>query len=143
VPLDEFLDAFLFTRFEPNGMVEGNPHIKMTTSIIDYIFRELAITYLERHETGPRLPEDLRGDALHNEGGDEPEFEDEEVVEERLIEATPPPLAKAFRTPRSTHLRPMPEAGNGPSLKNGNGPALALHTSPRRRQGAPRPPQGL
>ena len=50
VPLDEFVDAFLFTRFEPNGVVQGNPHIKMTTSIIDYIFRELAITYLGRHD---------------------------------------------------------------------------------------------
>ncbi len=50
VPLEEFVDAFLFTRFEPNGVVQGNPHIKMTTSIIDYIFRELAITYLGRHD---------------------------------------------------------------------------------------------
>ena len=50
VPLDEYVDAFLFTRFEPNGVVQGNPHIKMTTSIIDYIFRELAITYLGRHD---------------------------------------------------------------------------------------------
>ena len=50
VPLEEFVDAFLFTRFEPNGIVQGNPHIKMTTSIIDYIFRELAITYLGRHD---------------------------------------------------------------------------------------------
>src|SRR5262249_43178226 len=46
VPLEEYVDAFVFTRFEPNGVVQGNPHIKMTTSIIDYIFRELAITYL-------------------------------------------------------------------------------------------------
>src|SRR5262249_1448303 len=43
VPLEEFVDAFLFTRFEPNGIVQGNPYIKMSTSIIDYIFRELAI----------------------------------------------------------------------------------------------------
>ena len=50
VPLEEFVDAFLFTRFEPNGIVQGNPHIKMSTSIIDYIFRELAITYLGRHD---------------------------------------------------------------------------------------------
>ena len=55
VPLEEFVDAFLFTRFEPNGMVQGNPHIKMTTSIIDYIFRELAITYLGR-TTWPTCP---------------------------------------------------------------------------------------
>src|SRR5205823_6161406 len=46
VPLEEYVDAFLFTRFEPNGIVQGNPYIKMSTSIIDYIFRELAITYL-------------------------------------------------------------------------------------------------
>jgi ribonucleoside-diphosphate reductase alpha chain len=50
VPLDEFCDAFLFTKFEPAGMVTGNDHIKMASSIIDYIFRELAITYLGKHE---------------------------------------------------------------------------------------------
>ena len=68
VPLEEFVDAFLFTRFEPNGMVQGNPHIKMTTSIIDYIFRELAITYLGRHDLAHVEPEDLRGDAMHRRG---------------------------------------------------------------------------
>src|SRR5690606_34917917 len=50
VPLEEFVDAFVFTRFEPNGVVIGNPHIKMATSIIDYVFRELAVTYLDRHD---------------------------------------------------------------------------------------------
>lgn len=50
VPLDEFVDAFVFTKFEPSGMVNGNPHIKMTTSVMDYIFRELAISYLGRHD---------------------------------------------------------------------------------------------
>ncbi len=48
VPLEEFVDAFVFTRFEPNGIVGGNDQIKMTTSVIDYLFRELAITYLDR-----------------------------------------------------------------------------------------------
>jgi ribonucleoside-diphosphate reductase alpha chain len=57
VPLEEYVDAFLFTRFEPNGMVQGNPYIKMTTSIIDYIFRELAVTYLGRHELAQVPPE--------------------------------------------------------------------------------------
>jgi ribonucleoside-diphosphate reductase alpha chain len=111
VPLEEFVDAFLFTRFEPNGMVQGNPHIKMTTSIIDYIFRELAISYLERHDLAHVEPEDLRGDAMHREK--EPEFESEEVVGERVVEAKPP--AKAFATPRSGHLHPLPENGNGHS----------------------------
>ncbi|MCB1322498.1 MAG: vitamin B12-dependent ribonucleotide reductase, partial [Leptospiraceae bacterium] len=64
VPLEEFVDAFVFTRFEPNGMVQGNPHIKMSTSIIDYVFRELAITYLGRNDLAQVQPEDLRADAI-------------------------------------------------------------------------------
>ncbi len=110
VPLEEFVDAFLFTRFEPNGVVQGNPHIKMTTSIIDYIFRELAITYLGRHDLAQVSEEDLRGDALHRQKK-EPEFESEELVAERIIE--PQAAARPFATPRSGHLRPLPENGNG------------------------------
>jgi ribonucleoside-diphosphate reductase alpha chain len=111
VPLDEFVDAFIFTRFEPNGMVQGNPHIKMTTSIIDYIFRELAITYLGRHDLAHVEEEDLRGDAMHREL-DEPEFESEEVVEDRVVEPKKP-VSKAFVTPRTDHLKPLPDTSNG------------------------------
>jgi ribonucleoside-diphosphate reductase alpha chain len=50
VPLEEFVEAFTFTRFEPAGLVRGNSKIKNATSILDYIFRELAISYLERNE---------------------------------------------------------------------------------------------
>ena len=50
VPLEEFVEAFTFTRFEPAGLVRGNSTIKNATSILDYIFRELAISYLERNE---------------------------------------------------------------------------------------------
>jgi len=46
VPLREFVETFIFTRFAPQGMVEGNPHLKMATSILDYVFRVLAIEYL-------------------------------------------------------------------------------------------------
>ena len=60
VPLEEFVDAFVFTRFEPNGMVKGNDRIKMATSIIDYVFRELAITYLGRTDLAHVPDEDLR-----------------------------------------------------------------------------------
>ncbi len=63
VPLDEFVEAFTFTRFEPNGMVIGNDHIKMSTSVIDYVFRELAISYLGRHDLAQVQPEDLRNDS--------------------------------------------------------------------------------
>jgi ribonucleoside-diphosphate reductase alpha chain len=115
VPLDEFVDAFLFTRFEPNGSVQGNPHIKMTTSIIDYIFRELAITYLGRHDLAHVEPEDLRGDAMHEET-EEPEFVSEEVVAERVVD----PTKGDIDTPRTTHLRPLPN-GNGHKTEGDNG----------------------
>jgi ribonucleoside-diphosphate reductase alpha chain len=50
VPLEEFVEAFTFTRFEPAGLVQGNDTIKNATSILDYIFRELAVSYLGRHD---------------------------------------------------------------------------------------------
>jgi ribonucleoside-diphosphate reductase alpha chain len=50
VPLEEFVDAFIATRFEPAGAVEGNEKIKRATSILDYIFRELAVSYLRRDD---------------------------------------------------------------------------------------------
>ena len=59
VPLEEFVEAFTFTRFEPQGMVTGNDTIKMSTSILDYIFRELAISYLDRNDLGHVGPDDL------------------------------------------------------------------------------------
>ena len=50
VPLEEFVEAFTFTKFEPSGEVKGNTEIKFTTSILDYIFKELAISYLGRDD---------------------------------------------------------------------------------------------
>ncbi|MGD9615250.1 MAG: vitamin B12-dependent ribonucleotide reductase [Alphaproteobacteria bacterium] len=59
VPLEEYVEAFTFTRFEPSGIVQGNDTIKMATSIIDYIFRELAISYLGRTDLAHVEPADL------------------------------------------------------------------------------------
>jgi ribonucleoside-diphosphate reductase alpha chain len=64
VPLEEFVEAFTFTRFEPSGMVEGNDAIKMATSILDYIFRELAISYLGRNDLAHIQPNDLQPDTV-------------------------------------------------------------------------------
>ena len=64
VPLEEFVEAFTFTRFEPSGPVEGNEAIKMATSILDYIFRELAVSYLSRNDLSHANPEDLMPDSL-------------------------------------------------------------------------------
>ncbi|MFY8094169.1 MAG: vitamin B12-dependent ribonucleotide reductase [Niveispirillum sp.] len=75
VPLEEYVEAFTFTRFEPSGMVQGNDAIKMSTSILDYVFRELAISYLGRNDLAHATPEDLmpdtmgRGDAQANLAG--------------------------------------------------------------------------
>jgi ribonucleoside-diphosphate reductase alpha chain len=64
VPLDEFVEAFTFTRFEPAGVVEGNDAIKMSTSLIDYIFRELAISYLGRNDLAHVQPADILPDTV-------------------------------------------------------------------------------
>ena len=63
VPLEEFVEAYTFTRFEPSGMVEGNDTIKMATSVVDYIFRELAISYLGRTDLAHVSPDDLAPDT--------------------------------------------------------------------------------
>ena len=112
VPLEEYVEAFTFTRFEPNGMVHGHPSIKMCTSIIDYIFREMAVSYLGRHDLAHVAPEDLAPDTT---GGDRQsesvaaEPDDgmvrgvdyaEEVVEERHV--TPGPLKLEATLPSST-----------------------------------------
>jgi ribonucleoside-diphosphate reductase alpha chain len=125
VPLDEFVDAFLFTRFEPNGVVSGNPHIKMTTSLIDYIFRELAISYLGRHDLAHVSPEDLRGDVLHREADDELDIIDESPLP--LFEPAKQKEPPAFTIPRTDHLRPLTENGHkhGNGSSNGGGHAHA------------------
>ena len=70
VPLEEYVEAFTFTRFEPAGMVQGNDSIKSATSIIDYIFRELAISYLDRTDLAHVKPigevfDDLSGSTTN------------------------------------------------------------------------------
>ncbi|HZB93111.1 MAG TPA: vitamin B12-dependent ribonucleotide reductase [Stellaceae bacterium] len=64
VPLEEYVEAFTFTRFEPAGLVEGNDTIKMATSLLDYIFRELAISYLGRNDLAHVQPADILPDTL-------------------------------------------------------------------------------
>ncbi len=61
VPLEEYVEAFTFTRFEPAGLVQGNETIKNATSILDYIFRELAVSYLDRHDLAHVDPREIVG----------------------------------------------------------------------------------
>jgi ribonucleoside-diphosphate reductase alpha chain len=64
VPLEEYVEAFTFTRFEPAGFVQGNDAIKNATSILDYVFRELAISYLGRHDLAHVGPEEIGATVL-------------------------------------------------------------------------------
>jgi len=99
VPLEEFVDAFTFTRFEPNGPVVGHNHIKMATSILDYIFRELAVSYLGRYELAHVQPEmnmDSMGPVR------EEDYFGEEAGEVQYVTAG----VSEKMHPTSTHLRP-------------------------------------
>jgi ribonucleoside-diphosphate reductase alpha chain len=96
VPLEEFVDAFVFTRFEPNGLVKGNDRIRMATSVIDYVFRELAITYLGRTDLSHVPDEDLRSDAMGTRIGQGP------------VAVTDEPMAPS--RPATTHVAARPAA---------------------------------
>jgi ribonucleoside-diphosphate reductase alpha chain len=112
VPLEEFCKAFLFNKFEPNGMVQGHDLIKMTTSIIDLVFRDLAITYLQRHDlihSNQATREDLLVDTV---GDDE----------------TPPLSAPESATrpsqrPGGSRLKSKVSANGNGQAKNGHGPS--------------------
>jgi ribonucleoside-diphosphate reductase alpha chain len=117
VPLEEFVEAFVFTRFEPNGTVMGHDNIKMSTSVIDFIFRELAMSYLGRTDLVQVKPEDLRGDAVGR-PEQSPDFEDEEEGEE--FEGAAPGAAHDEHTSRGFFANaPTPQ---GPNADDPNAP---------------------
>jgi ribonucleoside-diphosphate reductase alpha chain len=103
VPLEEFVEAFTFTRFEPNGPVIGHDHIKMATSILDYIFRELAVSYLGRYDLAHVQPS-MQMDAMG------PEAQEEYIAEEEGgINVRPAGIVERLH-PVSTHLHPGHES---------------------------------
>ncbi|MBV8118072.1 MAG: vitamin B12-dependent ribonucleotide reductase, partial [Candidatus Eremiobacteraeota bacterium] len=102
VPLEEYVEAFTFTRFEPNGPVIGHENIKMATSILDYIFRELAVSYLGRYDLAQVQPS-MEVDAM----GDAAEFVAEEEGEVRYTEPKPRAIEDKLH-PRSAHLHAAP-----------------------------------
>jgi ribonucleoside-diphosphate reductase alpha chain len=133
VPLDEFVDAFTFTRFEPSGLVEGNDSIKMATSVLDYIFRELAISYLSREDLAHASSHDVRPDSMGR------------GAEESAIPVNPPAVAAAQNVMEQmervvsrgfTRNRFKPVNGgaathfvDGGPPTNGNGNAHAAHAA--------------
>ncbi len=119
VPLEEFVEAFVFTRFEPNGSVMGHDNIKMSTSVIDYIFRELALSYLGRTDLVQVKPEDLRSDTVGR-PNQMPDF-DEEEEQGDIQDGVVPGMAsrdhssKGFE-PYRQDQSPLPFEGNPQAL---------------------------
>ncbi|MCK9279470.1 MAG: vitamin B12-dependent ribonucleotide reductase [Melioribacteraceae bacterium] len=114
VPLEEFVDAFVFTRFEPSGMLTGHSRIKMATSVIDYIFRELAVSYLGRNDLAHVDETDIIKNKEHR-SFSEPDFVGEEIITDEFIE------------PETTRKKPiMVDISNG-NGKNEMDKKLAQH----------------
>ena len=129
VPLDEYVDAFTFTRFEPSGPVQGNDSIKYATSILDYIFRELAVSYLSRFDLAHVDPSESQFDALGKgveEGRPAPAAkylsQGPDALAHRQADGDEP-LAGGRRPPRGREGRPKAAAG---------GVVTALSCAPRR-----------
>ena len=122
VPLEEYVEAFTFTRFEPNGPVVGHQNIKMATSLLDYIFRELAVSYLGRYDLAHVQPS-MEMDAMG--GGSEEEYIAEEPGPTNV---RPSGVAEKFH-PVSTHLRP---GAKDEGAEGGGGMhAPAMHDTPK------------
>jgi ribonucleoside-diphosphate reductase alpha chain len=121
VPLEEYVEAFTFTRFEPNGPVVGHQNIKMATSLLDYIFRELAVSYLGRYDLAHVQPS-MEMDAMGV--GSEEEYIAEEPGPTNV---RPSGVAEKFH-PVSTHLRP---GAKDEGAEGGGMHAPAMHDTPK------------
>jgi ribonucleoside-diphosphate reductase alpha chain len=117
VPLDEYVDAFTFTRFEPSGPVQGNDSIKYATSILDYVFRELAVSYLSRFDLAHVEPAEGSFDALGK------------GVEEGRPSPDARYVSKGLTRSRTDRLKVMD--GGGADRGDGGSNVTALASAPR------------
>ena len=153
VPLEEFVDTFTFQTFEPRGMVEGHPNIKMANSIVDYVFRALGVEYLERDELvqvppdrTAELPEPPKGIAVDagvqlglEEAAKELDIE-AQIAAARFVDAdddrpariggtvSPPPARSGGGAAGARRLSPGPGAMAAPFgvATNGNGTSTTV-----------------
>lgn len=131
VPLEEFVDAFTFTKFEPAGMVQGNDSIKNATSILDYIFRELAVSYLDRTDLAHVKPEGASFDDLG--GGQEEGVENVQELSEtaasRSLEVLKQISSTGYLRKRVPQELVVLNGGMGATALHGAGdPEAALQT---------------
>src|ERR1700750_23634 len=116
VPLEEYVDAFTFTRFEPAGPVQGNDSIKYATSILDYVFRELAVSYMSRFDLAHVDPNESNFDAMGKgvEEGKQPEHPSTKY------------LSKALTRSRTDNLVVMRSPAEPATEARGSGNATAM-----------------
>jgi ribonucleoside-diphosphate reductase alpha chain len=126
VPLDEYVDAFTFTRFEPAGMVTGNDTIKMATSILDYVFRELAISYMGRYDLAHVDPSEMDVGAL---GRGENEGKQQPAISRGLVRGKTPALAAVSTDARGTEAARTTQAAQVVTAFLGGAPAGAAKTA--------------
>jgi len=107
VPLEEYVEAFTFTKFEPAGIVQGNDAIKNATSILDYVFRELAVSYLGRHDLAHADISDFSNTALGK------------GVQEGKTNLISTGWTRGYK-PTLAVSNNMPAPGNGPNMGGGN-----------------------
>jgi ribonucleoside-diphosphate reductase alpha chain len=116
VPLEEFVDTFTFQTFEPRGMVEGHENIKMSNSIIDYVFRALGLEYLDRTDIVQVPPKDKV-------------FQETEPVE--MVEKKTKPVAKTETAPvTKTETAPVAKTETAPVTKTETAPVAKTETAP-------------
>src|SRR5260370_1235606 len=117
VPLEEYVDAFTFTRFEPAGPVQGNDSIKYATSILDYVFRELAVSYMGRFDLAHVDPSESNFDAMGRgvEEGKAPEQPNNKYLSKGLTRSRTDNLV-VMRSPSGGGSVPSPLEGGGSNV---------------------------
>ncbi|WP_281931914.1 vitamin B12-dependent ribonucleotide reductase [Roseibium album] len=120
VPLEEYVDAFTFTKFEPAGMVQGNDAIKNATSILDYVFRELAVSYLGRHDLA-HVPPEIFGTSGDNASSGDDRGQSGQIVSHGLVRGQ----TERFRLVSSVG-EPAGETTEAISVQTANTPAAQV-----------------
>jgi ribonucleoside-diphosphate reductase alpha chain len=127
VPLEEYVDAFTFTRFEPQGPVQGNDTIKYATSILDYVFRELAISYMERFDLAHVDPSEGGFDALGKGEEEGKPATNTRYVSKGLTRSRTDRLAVVSGGGATAHPSPAAGGSAGEAGRGGASNVTALH----------------
>jgi ribonucleoside-diphosphate reductase alpha chain len=126
VPLEEFVEAFVFTKFEPNGIVQGNDAIKNATSVLDYIFRELAVSYLGRDDLAHVQAEDLAPDSVGKGQGDSTLPAGGTAAADKAVDALQRAISNGYKRGKRVPLKFLQVLEGGA----GNGSAQASAAQP-------------